>query len=74
MKTFDWNEAKDKHAPQWCEWLKANHDKPVTLEEYLGARAKMRKSDTRQHLADIYSVAKSRNNYVNLKTKFGFFQ
>ena len=57
-----------------AQWLKANHDKPVTLEEYLGARAQMRKSDSRQHLAGIYSVAKNRNTYVNLKTKFGFFQ
>jgi hypothetical protein len=74
MKTFDWNEAKEIHSPQWHEWLKANHHKPVTLEQYLAARAEMRKTDTRAHLADIYSAAKSRHSYFNLRTKFGFFQ
>jgi hypothetical protein len=73
MKTFDWDEAATRHSPQWIAWLKENHNKPVTLEEYLNARAEIRKTDTRPHLADIYSVAKSRHSYINLKTKFGFF-
>jgi hypothetical protein len=73
MKPFDWDEAKGRHSPQWHEWLKANHDKPITLADYLEARAEVRKTDTRPHLADIYSVAKARHSYINLKTKFGFF-
>lgn len=66
---FNWSTAKG--SPERIAWLKANHDKPITADEYVAHI----KSLPHNHL---YAAACRRpkqaiRDYEYLKQRFGFF-
>lgn len=64
MKQFDWEEAATRNSPEKLAWLKENHNKPITVDEYVAAMKAIRQErNSPSHL---------RNNYRRLQT-FGFF-
>jgi hypothetical protein len=72
-KAFDWEQCSKQHRPAHVAWLKANHDKPVTAEEYAEAYKELRASDNRPNNARRYSTAKLKASYRSLRETFGFF-
>jgi hypothetical protein len=73
MKTFDWGHAATIHQLEWLDWLKANHNKPITVEEYVAAYRSRRATDPRPYNAKRYYHKTIIKQYENLKAKFGFF-
>lgn len=69
LTQFDWSTAKG--SPERIAWLKANHDKPITVEEYI----EHIKSLPHDHLyaARCRRPGKAILDYNYLKQRFGFF-
>jgi len=65
MKTFDWKEASKQNEPDKLQWLKENHDKGISVEEFCTAMKKIRKTGN--------PPSKLKNHYNRLKAHFGFF-
>jgi hypothetical protein len=74
MKTFDWAHAATLNTPDWLAWLKANHDKPITCDEFVAAYCARRDTDSRPYKAKRYYVKRLVRSYEKLKSDFGFFQ
>jgi hypothetical protein len=71
--TFDWDNAEKKYRPEHVAWMRENHNKPITEEEFVAYRKSLRASDTRGSKAKRYSTARLRGQYRRLKEKYGFF-
>lgn len=73
MKTFDWNIAEKSSRPDHFAWLKENHERPVTLDEYITFRRSLRPTDNRKHRARRYGKSALTSQFNNLREQFGFF-
>jgi hypothetical protein len=74
MKTFDWElYAVQGHRPTWFKWMKENHSRAVSEEEFVRAYQALRIQDTRPHNARRYGRSKLAAQYRNLHNEFGFF-
>lgn len=69
LEIFIWDTAHG--SAERIGWLKENHNKPVTEDEYVEAI----KSLPHDHLyaAKCRAPAHNRRNYRHLKERFGFF-
>lgn len=65
MKQWDWEKAKECNRPEKLEYLKANHNKPITLDEYMAEMK--RQKPTKNQPSHI------EKEYKRLKNSFGFF-
>ena len=74
MKVFDWEELKKKRGPKVVEFLKEFHDLSLTEEKFVELWGKLKEFSVHSHLSARYGPAKARQEYRNLKAKFGFFQ
>lgn len=66
---FNWDTALGSR--ERIEWLKANHDKPITEDEYV-QHIKSLPHDHKK-AARCRSASKNRGDYKYLKLRFGFF-
>ena len=73
MKTFDWEYHKKHAQPKRHEWLKANYNKPISQDDYIAAMIPLKATQTGKIKNNNYSPHKLKNQYRNLKQKFGFF-
>jgi hypothetical protein len=75
MKQFDFeHEYFKRQSPQKQEWIKANHDKPITEDEYILVMQKLRKYATHPKASQRYSRSAARSAYRSLKNNYGFFK
>lgn len=65
-KTFDWEVAKEKKTLGKWKWLKENHNRTVSYEEFAAAMKSIR--PTRNCPSSM------KHEYRSLKEKFGFFR
>jgi hypothetical protein len=73
MKTFDWEEAKKVHSAGMVALLKKTYRSQITEDDFvkLYQAVPMQDGDSKRGRR---SPSVARNNYRNLKEKFGFFQ
>jgi hypothetical protein len=71
MKKWDWSLCG--HCPERTKWLKENHDKQISEEEFVEAWKKTRIFSRKKHAGRRNSPSAYRNEYKNLKNEFGFF-
>ena len=71
MKQFDFDNCK--HCPQRIAWLKENHNKKMSEEEFVDAWQGFRGFSKANHKGRVNTPCKARKRYHRLKEKFGFF-
>ena len=70
MKVFNFETSK--HSPEKTQWLRENHNKKITVEEFLVEWIKLKHTTTRGRRNGLPSHAKS--VYKQLVKNFGFFK
>lgn len=73
MKKFDWEFAAKTRSPRRVQWLKDNHLKPVTEDQFVAAMCMMKGDAARKGKGKNYQPSRLRKQYRNLRITFGFF-
>lgn len=64
---FNWDTTLG--SPERAAWLKENHDKPITLEQYI----EHEKSLPHNHTKASRCRSNAKKRYFYMKARFGFF-
>ncbi len=69
---FDWEYAKKIRSKETYEYLLSVYDKPLSEDEFVKQYSELPRN--KAHASKTRSPSSARQNYRNLKYKFGFFQ
>lgn len=69
LTEFNWDTALG--SPERIAWLKDNHDKPITEDQYIEHIKAL--PHNHLHAARCRTPARARKDYNYLKARFGFF-
>ncbi len=73
---FDWEFCKKNRTKEKYDLILRLHDKKVTEGQFLAEWAKLPRNKRKTGIAPskYYSPSEGRQNYRNLRDKFGFFK
>lgn len=71
-KTFDFDACPSN--PPRVRWLRANHNKKVSEEEFVRAWQSLRQHSRAKHKGQRNSPSHARNQYRRLVSIYGFFK
>ena len=73
MRIFDWEQFKADAQPKRFKWLRENHNKHITEDEFISAMQTIKDTQRGRVKNQNYKISRLKRQYNHLTTRFGFF-